>query len=588
MSLIDNFFSIKNGKMLYNALSNIVQQFHGNGITAQNLHQHIDLCRKKAYKIYQQNIGHVNPSSSNKERLMSLNKLTVDILKKQSQESRNRRSHTQPQQHLQQPLQQPQHPQVMNTPITAPGMGPPPPIPAGIDSNEMNGTVNQMLAARGYEQGSNQMGLPPQQIGVDTSQYNHKQEGNLDTLLQQRMNERGGSSDVKDNFTDNISGNNGDPTIRSINAQNPLELPQNISKIEHLHKMIKSYSVPKGMTNLDPGSFVQMLQYPIEKLIELKQTNTDLFMKLLSTVKGYWDGIKSRKKESVRRRREKQRILNTRKKEDFKSSSDEEDSDADDYEYSSSSGESGVVVGKNDTYQQILSEINPEKKIKIKNNISEKITSSTELLSLNFEMNLIDISTNGLIYSLGFDPISQYNKLSMKSCMINLHPVLQEEPYFYIKIKEVDGCYRVGRREKVFGKIVPHKITDQMVIYTPEYCQGEINNKDVNLDKLTLSFLKPDLSFACLHKIDGIKNVIRKRKQGVLVINTIRSNYLIPGDKVNLNLIWPGQISVIGGEIIEVGENGTSFTIDICPEKMSKKMFIERVSMKCSFTFEVC
>src|SRR3989344_2808708 len=212
----------------------------------------------------------------------------------------------------------------------------------------------------------------------------------------------------------------------------------------------------------------------------------------------------------------------------------------------------------------------------------------TEYLSLDFRNDLREIDMNK--YLLTFTDHHNVQSIELKSCLINQTSALENEPYIYVCIDEIDGDYSVAsgkNRINVFGKLIQDKVVNGFIIYRPENCCKVFDGRKL-LNHLTISFVQYGQQRLSLSRVD-VRKISKSQSKNMLKISTNGSHYLSRNDKLNVSLHNPAQVTVMALDILDIPDNETIIVESPLSESILKgsSPALERIGIKCTMTFEI-
>lgn len=202
-------------------------------------------------------------------------------------------------------------------------------------------------------------------------------------------------------------------------------------------------------------------------------------------------------------------------------------------------------------------------------------------LSVDFRKDLIEIDND--TYVLGFPTQHNIASLELVSCLINRNVILDREPYIYMNIDEIEGDYELSDNKHIYGKLIQEKTVNEFIVYKPENCIKKFD-RATRLDKISISFLKYDLSTVPLNKI--VVRKIRKNKD-TLRISTKYQHYLVTGDEINVCSTQGDSLCVDKVEVLDVLDKDL-FVIEVPINNINGSgLQFEKVNLKCTLSFKI-
>jgi len=206
-----------------------------------------------------------------------------------------------------------------------------------------------------------------------------------------------------------------------------------------------------------------------------------------------------------------------------------------------------------------------------------------DFLSLDLRQDLVDIHGEGG-YGLDFSNFPNIIRIELVSCMINAHELIEQEPYIYFDIEEIDGNYALSNNIKVFGKLFPEKKVGNFIEFRPEKCI-KVWTTPVQFNQLTISLRKFNQKQIPLHTL-SIKKIIKQLSTNRLKIITKEPHYLSVDEMVNINTYEKNQKIVDTFPVLEVLDSHT-FMIENSYDQISPNLSLDRRDIKCSLTFNL-
>jgi hypothetical protein len=211
-------------------------------------------------------------------------------------------------------------------------------------------------------------------------------------------------------------------------------------------------------------------------------------------------------------------------------------------------------------------------------------------LPLDFRNDLCDIKGTG--YSLKFPSRHNVYGIKLQEMMIENHDALLREPYLYLVIREITGCYQITSNDsekQVFGKLQQDRIHNGFITYVPEDCQ-QFWATPRKLDSLTVSFLRFDQSAVNLHQLPVEARVEYNvddsaAKRCTLTVNSkVRYPVICMGEKLNVICRTKEQTCAYHAQVIN--SNHGKFRLTVAePVESNAQIKIERPRLRLVLSF---
>lgn len=236
---------------------------------------------------------------------------------------------------------------------------------------------------------------------------------------------------------------------------------------------------------------------------------------------------------------------------------------------------------KIDTMNQSIDDSNPNNNIKTNSNTIPSGTINTELLDLDFRRDLIDLTENK--FKLSHLDYHNVKSMKLESCILGNHYLLNNEPYLYLCIDELNNNYVIGKnRISLFGKLLLERSVNGFNIYKPENCQ-KVFEQLTFLNGLTVSFFDHQMQKIYLQKMN-VRKVCKYEKSNKyeLVFNT--DHYLTVNDCLNsIDISNPDRIQVTK-VLIDTITDSNKLVINQSIV-LNKNIQFEKTCIKCVLTF---
>jgi hypothetical protein len=206
-------------------------------------------------------------------------------------------------------------------------------------------------------------------------------------------------------------------------------------------------------------------------------------------------------------------------------------------------------------------------------------------LPIDFRNNLCGIDGSKSRYIVDFPSRHNVYGIELESCIIESLNVLENEPYIYLLIDEIDGDYLITGTEtdtSVFGKLVLDKNINSFIYYKPENCVKRFDSPQ-KLDQLSISFLKYDHEPISLGKIPI--GEIRKGRNYMKVVSKF-PHHLTSGDKINMCYTDHDSIIIDNLDVL-AASNSHTVSIELPESLTSSSVSIEKIAIKCTLTFKI-
>lgn len=207
-------------------------------------------------------------------------------------------------------------------------------------------------------------------------------------------------------------------------------------------------------------------------------------------------------------------------------------------------------------------------------------------LCLDFRSDLDITNTYKSHYPLKFVKYGNISKVELSACLLPESDFLIQEPYIFVKIKELGGRCFTSNHDLTFGKLILIDNKNGYLHYAPEHgtCVQTFS-QPITLQNITLNFLNFNGKSINLNEI-SIQKSFRLKKQNKIKFISQYRHKLTKNDIIKIHIYCKTEIDEYEVSVDEIIDDIT-FTVDNIFDRLTEHIVILRPIINGSFQFKL-